>query len=62
MSRRCRQDPVGGGSCWGPNFVKQVEKVAPKKKKRRMWFALENHHQHYCRGCQQDLGLGGQPD
>ena len=29
---------------------------------RRMWFALDNHPQHYCRGCQQDLGLGGQPD
>ena len=29
---------------------------------RRMWFALDNHSQHYCRGCQQELGLGGQPD
>ena len=29
---------------------------------RRMWFALDNHPQHYCRRCQQDLGLGGQPD
>ena len=29
---------------------------------RRMWFFLDNHPQHYCRKCQQDLGLGGQPD
>ena len=28
----------------------------------RMWYALDNRPQHYCRGCQQDLGLGGQPD
>ena len=34
MSRRCRPVPVGGGSCWGPNCVTQVEKVAPKKKKK----------------------------
>ena len=30
---------------------------------RRMWYALDNHPQHYCRGCQQqELGLGGQQD
>ena len=29
---------------------------------RRMWFALDNRPQHSCRGCQQELGLGGQPD
>ena len=29
---------------------------------RRMWFAFDNRPQHYCRGCQEDLGLGGQPD
>ena len=29
---------------------------------RRMWFALDNRPQHYCRRCQQELGLGGQPD